>query len=53
MARRRGHVPLGKLGVTDFHYEPGVRIGGDYRHEPARRASPAPSLILKAMPLAA
>lgn len=24
-----GAVPLGKLGVTDFHYEPGVRVGGD------------------------
>jgi len=24
-----GALPLGELGVTDFHYEPGVRVGGD------------------------
>jgi hypothetical protein len=24
-----GTVPFGDLGITDFHYEPGVRVGGD------------------------
>ncbi len=24
-----GTVPFGRIGVTDLHYEPGVRIGGD------------------------
>jgi hypothetical protein len=29
-----GTVPFGDLGVTDFHYEPGVRVGGDMAMSP-------------------
>jgi hypothetical protein len=29
-----GTVPFGDLGVTDFHYEPGLRIGGDMAVSP-------------------